>query len=201
MAKTMKEQTKTSLHEHQPISLTGVEKQDGKIETDYANETYQIGKQTRQAEEARKTIEQTADAKSSNKVLEADKSLTENEENSPDNSSIINRELLDVVKHREIKNLQRQHPAPQRALSRIVHQPFVSSVSELSSKTVSRPSGLLGGSLLALIGSAGYYYLAKRIGFKYNYLIFFILFVGGFLVGLTLELALYLVYSKRRRLD
>jgi len=72
--------------------------------------------------------------------------------------------------------------------------------SEAASKTISRPSGLLGGGLMAFAGSLVYLYLAKHIGFRYNYLLFTLLFVGGFAVGLCLEVIIWLV-SRQRKAD
>jgi len=45
---------------------------------------------------------------------------------------------------------------------------------------------LLGGGILALLGTSSYLYLAKHIGFTYNYSVFLILFFGGFILGLSL---------------
>jgi len=111
----------------------------------------------------------------------------------------LNRELKQIALRRELKQIQRQLPAPQRALSRLIHQPVVRAVSEGAGKTVSRPSGLLGGGLVALLGTSGYLYLAKHIGFQYNYNIFLLLFVGGFGLGLVLEFVVYLFTSSRRK--
>ena len=48
---------------------------------------------------------------------------------------------------RELQEIRRRLPASQRALSRLIHQPTVRLVSEAAGRSVSRPSGLLGGSL------------------------------------------------------
>jgi hypothetical protein len=81
----------------------------------------------------------------------------------------------------------------ERGLSKLIHQPAVRAVSEVGAKTVSRPSGLLGGGLLAFLGSSTYLFMTKYIGFRYNYLVFLLLFVGGFVLGLVLELLVRLV--------
>lgn len=111
----------------------------------------------------------------------------------------VNRELRQITLRRELQHIRRKLPAPQRALSKVVHQPVVRATSEFAGKTVSRPSGLLGGGIVALIGTTTYLYLAKHIGFEYNYGVFILLFVGGFALGLLLELAVYLVMSSRRK--
>lgn len=57
-------------------------------------------------------------------------------------------------------------------MSKVIHQPVVRNVSEAAGKTVSRPSGLLGGSLMAFIGTSAYFYLAANQGFKYIIMLF-----------------------------
>jgi hypothetical protein len=82
-------------------------------------------------------------------------------------------------------------------LSKVIHQPVVRAVSEVAAKTISRPSGLLGGGIVAFLGSAGYLYFTKYIGLPYNYFIFTLLFLGGFVVGLSLELIVWSLTSYR----
>ncbi len=111
----------------------------------------------------------------------------------------ISRELKRTTLNRELKAIRRKLPARERALSRLVHQPVVRVVSETAGKTISRPSGLLGGGLVAFLGSSGYLYLAKHLGFSYNYFVFLVLFAGGFVVGLVLELLVYMAVRPRQR--
>lgn len=107
-----------------------------------------------------------------------------------------------VVKKLKLKQnlgqIRGQLSPAKRALSRVVHQPVVRAVSEASARTVTRPSGLLGGGLCAFIGSLAYLYLAKHIGFSYNYMLFLVLLVGGFAIGVALEMLLWLVRPKHQ---
>lgn len=100
---------------------------------------------------------------------------------------------------RELRAIRRKLPRSEQMLSRIVHQPVVRVVSQAAGATISRPSGMLGGGLVALIGTSGYLYLAKHLGFSYNYFVFLALFAAGFVVGLILELLVFLVFTARRR--
>ena len=88
----------------------------------------------------------------------------------------------------EVQN--RLKPA-QKRLSRTIHQPLVQQVSETASKTITRPSGLLGGGFLAFVGSLLYLYITGHYGMAYNYGFFLLFFAGGFLVGIALEYALH----------
>lgn len=114
----------------------------------------------------------------------------------------VNRELKAITLRRELKNIQRKLPAPQRVLSKLIHQPAVRVTSEIAGKTITRPSGFLGGSLVAFLGTSIYLYMAKDGGFSYNYFVFLALFAGGFIVGLILEYLVYLAtVSHRQRGD
>lgn len=111
----------------------------------------------------------------------------------------VNRELREITLRRELKHIRRKLPAPQRALSKVIHQPAVRVTSEFAGKTVSRPSGLLGGGVVALTGTTLYLYLANHIGFTYNYGVFLLLFVVGFAIGLVVELVVNLVFRSRHK--
>ncbi len=97
---------------------------------------------------------------------------------------------------RLLNNVRQHLPATQRLLSKVVHQPTVDTLSEIGSKTAARPSGILGGGICAFIGSLVFVYYAKHIGFSYNYALFFVLFIGGFGIGLIIELLLRLLWRR-----
>lgn len=111
------------------------------------------------------------------------------------------RESRKVVGARELSRVQRQLPARDRTLSRVIHQPVVRAVSEAAAGTISRPSGLLGGGIVAFIGSAAYLYFTHHVGVPYNYVVFSLLFVGGFAFGLVLELIVWTLTASRRHTE
>ena len=115
--------------------------------------------------------------------------------------TVINHQLKQITLRRELKQLQRKETRPERTLSRLIHLPGVRSVSEAAGQTISRPSGLLGGGLMAFVGTTGYLYAAKHYGLVYNYLVFLILLTGGFALGLVLELVVHLATAGRRHAD
>lgn len=145
--------------------------------------------------EARMDIVESA--QESRAVVEALR--TASEETSPANHPMqINRELKSITLKRELNQVQRKLPARKRALSKVIHQPTVRAISESAGKTVSRPSGLLGGGLVAFLGTSSYLYLAKHLGFEYNSFVFLALFAGGFVFGLALELVVHMATLKHR---
>lgn len=145
---------------------------------------------TARLEQAREAIEQTQGVENPIQKLEQ----AQNVSNEP-RSTFVDAGLKQLGLKRELKNIRRNLPAVDRAFSHIIHQPVIKVISETTSKTLSRPSGLLGGGIVAFIGTAGYYYLASHIGFTYNYAIFFELFIGGFALGLLLELLLRFLFK------
>lgn len=111
----------------------------------------------------------------------------------------VDKSLRTITLRRELMLIRRQLSLPARTLSKVIHQPVIRAVSEGASKTVSRPSGLLGGGLVALFGTSGYLYLAHHMGFSYNYGVFGLLFIGGFVFGLLLEWLVYLSLGRRHK--
>jgi hypothetical protein len=85
---------------------------------------------------------------------------------------------------------------PERGFSKVMHQPVVESFSNTGAKTLARPSGVLGGGFLALIGSSYLLYAAKHYGYRYNFFVFFLLFVIGFAAGIILEGIVRLIRRK-----
>jgi hypothetical protein len=99
---------------------------------------------------------------------------------------------------RTMKRVRGRLNGPERLLSRVVHQPAVDAVSNALSKTVARPSAILGAGTTALLGSSLLLYFAKRYGFTYNYLVFFILIAAGLIAGLLIEFVVRIVSRAQR---
>jgi hypothetical protein len=111
-------------------------------------------------------------------------------------SSYINHELKDLAYRRTMSRVRTQLSSPEKLFSKMVHAPVIDEVSDFAATTIARPSGILGGSVFALLGSAFVLYLAKHYGFEYNFLLFGLLFSGGFVIGILIELG----YSGIRKL-
>jgi hypothetical protein len=88
--------------------------------------------------------------------------------------------------------------APERVMSKAMHNKVVDTASEVLGKTAARPSGILGGGIVALIGSSILLYMAKKYGFEYNFFIFFVLLATGFAIGLFAELLIRFVAKSKR---
>lgn len=92
---------------------------------------------------------------------------------------------------RSLKKVREELSPTDRVLSKAIHQPIIRVISEVGANTIARPKGVLVGSIVALLGSSYVLYTAKHYGFVYNYWIVFILFGGGYIVGLIIEFILY----------
>lgn len=100
---------------------------------------------------------------------------------------IIDRHVKQQTYKKTLQHVQRQLPKTQRAFSKFIHRPVVEAVSEASAKTVARPSGLLGGGICALLGSAALVWMSRHYGFYYNFFVFIALVAAGFALGVLLE--------------
>ncbi len=108
------------------------------------------------------------------------------------------KELKAASFNKTLAQVRSKLPAPERALSKIVHQKTVEKISDIGSKTVARPSGIMGGGLLALLGSSFVLIIAKRYGFAYNYSLIILLYIGGFAIGIIVELLTKKLFSTRK---
>lgn len=97
------------------------------------------------------------------------------------------KELQAMAKDRLLRAIRRELPAPERVLSKVIHTKPVEAVSAVGEKTIARPYGLLGGGLVAFVGSALTFYMAKHYGFKYNLFLFFTLFIAGYVIATVIE--------------
>lgn len=109
----------------------------------------------------------------------------------------LHRDLKQSAYKRTLQRTQNSLNAPERALSKVIHAPAVETISNVAGSTIARPSGILGGSIFALLGTLVLTYFTRRYGFSYNYLVFAILFVGGFIAGIIGELFLRLIGKAR----
>jgi hypothetical protein len=100
----------------------------------------------------------------------------------------VSRELKQMGFRRTLTNARLHMGKPAQLFSKAIHQPVVEKISEAAAPTVARPSGILGGGIAALLGSVILLYVSKHNGYQYNYFVFFVLFVGGFVAGMAVEL-------------
>lgn len=136
--------------------------------------------------------ERTEHAKSkveSHAVSGKEYTVGENESSVNHTSHVYNQKRLKADSFKKtMSSVRRKLPKSERTFSKVIHNKKVEKVSEIGAKTVARPSGILGGGLVALLGSIFAIYMANHYGFEYNFFVFIVLLVGGYLVGSVLEI-------------
>lgn len=108
-------------------------------------------------------------------------------------------ELLNQTYQRSMNSVRNSLQNHERNLSKVIHNPVVEKASDLASRSIARPTGILFGSVFSFVGSLFGYLLARRLGGELPYSIFAILFIGGFCLGLIFELAIYIYKIKKRK--
>jgi hypothetical protein len=99
----------------------------------------------------------------------------------------LNKYLTDIRAHMK---------STSRAYSKFIHIPRVDAVSEVAGRTVIRPTAILFAGIFMFIGSAVYLYATYSTDARYNFFVALFLLVGGFVVGLIIEL-FYKLFFKR----
>lgn len=135
-------------------------------------------------ENIKKNIEHEAVSK--DEVSVADKE----ERSAQHRPAYVNKELKKLTYKRTVSRIQHRLKTPDKVLSKVIHQPAVDALSRAGEKTIGRPISMLSGAVFAFLGTSFALYMSKHYGFKYNFLLFAILFTGGFALGIILELLL-----------
>ncbi len=111
---------------------------------------------------------------------------------------MVTKELKAQALKRGLTRARKHLSSADKAFSKLIHQPVVDGLSAIGEKTIARPKGILTGSILALAGSSYVLFSAKHYGYVYNYWIVFVLFAGGYLAGLAIEL-LFFAFKRSSR--
>ena len=83
----------------------------------------------------------------------------------------------------------------QRSQSKFMRLPIIDELSLIASKTIFRPSALIGAGIVAALGMIILLYVARTIGFTVSGSELFILLVVGWIIGLLVE-GLNSIYSR-----
>lgn len=137
----------------------------------------------RQKEKLKDVIEQQARTKE-----DYQKQSEANKHDSNPHRHYLTRKTKINVYHQTMDDV-RSHltPAEQR-FSKIIHNDTVEAISDFGSKTIARPSGILGGATILVFGSFIVLYFAKRYGFEVPLSLFASLYIFGFIAVVTIEI-------------
>lgn len=162
-----------------------------------STEKLELDKKHHESPERIKTIheevEKQSKPKESIKISEA--------EDAPRHSEIfINRELKDISFSRTMARTRKHLSYPNKLFSKFIHNQGVDRASHVIGNTVTRPTSTLVAGITACIASIGLLYTVKKYGYEYNYLFIIMVFVGGYLLGLGIELLIYLLMKNKKTL-
>ncbi len=151
-----------------------------------------IHKKAEQSQEmTEKHVEQAKSKVEKQAISGKEYSVGEREKPTGHSTSHVSHKALKADSFKKTMSHARQKlPKSERTFSKLIHNKKVEAVSEVSSKTIARPSGILGGGIFALTGSILLLYMAKHYGFEYNFIVFILFFVGGFFIGSLVEITL-----------
>jgi hypothetical protein len=150
------------------------------------------------AEQARQDVESAINSTETAGNVVKEYEAAELTNSQPITHKAVDSELKNITLNRELQHIRRQLPKRDRIISKVIHQPVIRAVSEGTSKTISRPSGLLGGGIVAFIGTSTYAYFTHHLGVPYNYLLFILFFVGGFIIGLVIEFIVWFMTHRQK---
>ncbi len=178
-------------HEHQHAH------ESTKDEHEKLQQTIEAGKQARhEAKDSLDEIRSSIEKEATKTEHNPHKHEAEAEDKAPSNV-VIDRNLKKKAYKKELHRIQGHLPKSQRAFSKVIHNRGVEAVSEVTGKTVARPSGLLGGGIVAFLGTLSLVLVSRHYGFSYNFFVFIALLIGGFFLGLIIEMVVRGVLKAR----
>ena len=96
-----------------------------------------------------------------------------------------------------MKQVQSELPAPQRAFSKIIHNPVVEKTSEAVGKTIARPNAILAGSVVAFFAVLAVYLIAKNLGYVLSGFETIAAFIVGWLIGILYDYLRVMITGKK----
>ena len=86
-----------------------------------------------------------------------------------------------------METVQSQLPKSSRTFSKVIHNPTVEKVSELTGKTIARPNAILSGSVVAFVLTLAIYTLAKINGYPLSGFETIAAFIIGWIAGMLFD--------------
>ena len=98
------------------------------------------------------------------------------------------RRLKEVTLNNELNHIQKRLKGFDKTGSRLIHLKGFRKINDISSKTITGPYALLGGSFTAFIGSLVYYFYSNHVGIRYNYFAIILFFGIGYVAGVVYQI-------------
>ncbi len=147
-------------------------------------------KKSPELEGARHEIEK---ATASEKQRKSEKTVDE----SRNNKTIRNKLTQKAAFNKQMKDIQHEMPAANRAFSKLIHNKAVENSSEAIGSTVARPNAILAGSFFALLLTTGLYFWAENYGYPLSGFETIAAFIVGWILGITFDFTRIMVTGKK----
>jgi hypothetical protein len=98
---------------------------------------------------------------------------------------------------KHMAQVQAEMSAPQRAFSKVIHNPVVEKTSEVVGATIARPNALLAGSVVAFFAVLAVYLIARTYGYALSGFETIGAFAVGWIVGVVYDYLRVLITGKR----
>ena len=138
-----------------------------------------------------KNVEQLSKHVEQHAVSGKERAVGETESTHNNHPVIVNAQLKDMAFSRAMTRTRKQLSPFSRTFSKVIHNKTVDRASEAIGKTVARPMSVLWGAIFAFVGSSALLWITRHYGYEYNYLAAILLFIGGAILGITIESVRY----------
>ena len=99
--------------------------------------------------------------------------------------------------HRQMKHIQAEMPAPQRAFSKFIHSPVIEKVSDTVGATVARPNAILAGSIAAFVLVLAVYLIARNYGYVLSGFETIAAFIVSWVIGTVYDYLRVMITGKK----
>lgn len=184
-----REQSKSSEKNNEATSAEQQEKLKHTIEAGVGSKN--------KAKDSIEKIRDSIDAETKHQSGAADIAREKMSEQGAYTPTFLNKSMKKIAYKKELRKIRHNLKKSEKTFSKFIHNQAIETVSEIGAKTVARPSGILGGGLVALVGSSCYLWMSKNYGFSYNFFVFIILLIAGFFLGLLVEIIVKPLIKRR----
>lgn len=110
---------------------------------------------------------------------------------------VVSKKERNASYKRHMKSIQSEMPAPQRAFSKVIHNPVVEKASETLGATVARPNAILAGSAVAFFAVLAVYLISKYYGYTLSGFETIGAFIAGWVLGILFDFFKVMATGKR----
>lgn len=165
---------------HEGLSELRAETQDRAAETIKNRVENESSPAEKSEAEAREQLEKVIEKAESEEVKQEKRQPVKAER-------IITREDRKDSFKKTMETVQSQLPKSSRTFSKVIHNPTVEKVSEVTGKTIARPNAILSGSVAAFVLTLAIYTLAKINGYPLSGFETIAAFIIGWIAGMLFD--------------